>query len=178
MAGNIVGLEGVMRGMSRIAEWGGSGDRKNLLKIHKIVARIGQKSVKRTISNASGTVYVRRSGRYGGKKGPSYDIQKGTLKRSIKVFRSLGSQVNVMVGPRSGTVDKKMSGPEAGVIRNDGYFAHFIHEGDLPDHMGGKGSYNGPNRNFFERGINRVRSAMRAKQLELYRQAFKNYMEK
>jgi len=138
--GRIEGMDDLLKQIDKVAMWGTTEDRKAVLKIHKAVAQIGKNSVRRAItSHKGGTISVRRSGRFGGKKGPSYDIQKGTLKRSIRVFGVMGNKTSVMVGPRSGVIDKTMTGPSAGLIRNDGYFAHFVEEGDLPRHMGGPG---------------------------------------
>lgn len=163
--------------LDKIEKWGSTKDRKKVLTIHKGVAKIGEKALKRAVTNHNKTIKVRRSGRLGGKRGPSYDIMPGTLKRSIRVFNAKGSKTSVMVGPRSGIIEK--TGPGAGVIRNDGYFAHMINEGDLPKHMGGKGSYNGPNRNFFEKGITTaVFNRMFNELLSKYRLAFDNYMSR
>jgi hypothetical protein len=175
--GRIEGMDDLLKQIDKVAMWGTTEDRKAVLKIHKAVAQIGKNSVRRAItSHKGGTINVRRSGRFGGKKGPSYDIQKGTLKRSIRVFGVMGNKTSVMVGPRSGVIDKTMTGPSAGLIRNDGYFAHFVEEGDLPRHMGGPGSYNGPNRGFFARGMKPAIPRMTADLVRRYRARFDKYM--
>ena len=177
--GRIEGFDDLMKQVNKIAMWGSTDDRKAVRKIHSAVAKIGQKSVKRAITNHSGgTIKVRRTGRLGGKRGPDYDIQKGTLKRSIRVFNVLGDKTSLMVGPRSGIIDKSMPGPSAGIIRNDGYFAHFVEEGDLPRHMGGRGAYTGPNRGFFERGMKPALPRMTAELVRRYRARFDKYMSK
>ena len=176
--GRIEGMDDLLKQIDKVSMWGNTDDRKAVLKIHKQVAKIGMTSLKRAITNHKGTIHVRRNGRFGGKRGPSYDIQKGTLKRSIRVFGVMGNKTSVMVGPRSGVIDKTMSGPAAGVIRNDGYFAHFVEEGDLPKHMGGPGSYNGPNRGFFERGMRPAIPRMTAELIRLYRARFDKYMSR
>ncbi len=177
--GKIEGMDALLKQVDKVGMWGSTADRKAVLKIHKAVAAIGKNAVRRSItSHKGGTIKVRRSGRFGGKRGPSYDIQKGTLKRSIRVFGVMGNKTSVMVGPRSGVIDKTMAGPSAGVIRNDGYFAHFVEEGDLPRHMGGRGAYNGPNRGFFERGMKPAIPRMTAELVRRYRDRFDKYMSK
>jgi len=177
--GNIDGMDNLFKQIDKIGIWGSTADRKAVMKIHKAVAQIGKNSLRRSItSHKGGTIKVRRSGRFGGKRGPSYDIQKGTLKRSIRVFGVMGDKTSVMVGPRSGVIDKTLSGPSAGTIRNDGYFAHMVNEGDLPKHMGGRGAYTGPNRGFFERGMKPAIPRMTAMLVRLYRERFDKYMSK
>ena len=177
--GRIEGMDELFKQINKVAMWGSTDDRKAVLKIHKAVAQIGKNSVRRSItSHKGGTIKVRRSGRFGGKRGPSYDIQKGTLKRSIRVFGVMGNKTSVMVGPRSGAIDKTLPGPNAGIIRNDGYFAHFVEEGDLPRHMGGPGSYTGPNRGFFVRGIKPAIPRMTAELIRRYRERFDKYMSR
>ena len=179
---NPRGLEGfsqLMKQFDAIEKWGHSKDRRKVKRIHREVAQIARKAIRREITNHPKTINVRRTGRLGGKRGPDYDIQPGALKKSIKVFDAMGSKTSVIVGPRSGVIDKTKSGPAAGVIRDDGYFAHMIHDGDLPDHMGGRGSYNGPNRNFYIRAMSpAVFSAMTAKLVHLYRNEFNKFMNK
>ena len=177
---NPRGLEGfseLMRQIEQIENWGHSKDRRKVKSIHKKVAAIARKAIRRQITNHPKTIKVRRNGRLGGKRGPNYDILPGTLKRSIRTFDAKGSKTSVMVGPRSGIIEK--TGPGAGTIRNDGYFAHMIHEGDLPEHMGGQGSYNGPNRNFYDRAMTpAVFNQMTQKLVSLYRDAFDSFMRK
>jgi hypothetical protein len=176
--GRIEGFDELMKQIDKVALWGSSADRKEVLKIHKAVAQIGKNSVRRQItSHSGGVIKVRRTGRFGGKRGPDYDIQKGTLKRSIRVFGVMGDKTSVMVGPRSGLIDKTMNRP-AGVIRNDGYFAHFVEEGDLPRHMGGRGAYTGPNRGFFVRGMRPALPRMTAELIRRYRARFDKYMSR
>ena len=173
-------LEGwpeLSRQLDQIEKWGHSKDRRKVKSIHKKAAAIGRKALRRAVTNHGKTIHVRRNGRLGGKSGPDYDIASGTLKRSIKTFDAKGSKTSVMVGPRSGIIEKR--GPGAGAIRDDGYFAHMINEGDLPDFMGGPGSYNGPNRNFFERGMSpAVMNRMLQQLYRGYREAFDNFMKK
>jgi len=176
--GRIEGMDDLLKQIDKVAMWGSSEDRKKVLKIHKAVAQIGKNSLRREItSHSGGTIKVRRSGRFGGKRGPSYDIQKGTLKRSIRVFGVMGNKTSVMVGPRSGLIDRTLASP-VGNIRNDGYFAHFVEEGDLPRHMGGPGAYTGPNRGFFERGMKPAIPRMTAELVRRYRMAFDQYMSR
>ena len=177
---NPRGLEGfdqLMHQLDQIEKWGHSKDRRKVKGIHKKVAAIARKAIRREITNHPTTIKVRRSGKLGGKRGPNYDIQSGTLKRSIKTFDAKGSKTSVMVGPRSGLIEK--TGPGAGTIRDDGYFGHMIHEGDLPQHMGGPGSYNGPNRNFYERAMTpAVFQQMMFKLTQLYSTAFDDFMKR
>lgn len=177
---NPRGLEGfgeLMKQFDKIEKWGSTKDTRKVKSIHKKVAAIARKAIRRKITNHGKTIHVRRTGRLGGKRGPDYDIQSGTLKRSIKTFDAKGSRTSVMVGPRSGIIERR--GPGAGTIRDDGYFAHMIHEGDLPDHMGGPGSYNGPNRNFYERAMTpAVFSRMTQELTKLYSKAFDDFMRR
>ena len=178
---NPRGLEGfdeLIKQLSQIEKWGHSKDQKKVKGIHKKAAGIARKAIKRQITNHNKTIRVRRTGRLGGKRGPDYDIMPGTLKKSIKVFDAMGSKTSVIVGPRSGVIDRTKSMP-AGVIKDDGYFAHMIHDGDLPKHMGGPGSYNGPNRNFYVRAMTpAVFNQMTQKMVHLYREAFDKFMNR
>jgi hypothetical protein len=179
---NPRGLEGfdeLMKQFDEIEKWGHKVERRKLKGIHKKVAAIARKAIKRQITNHPKTIKVRRTGRLGGKRGPDYDILPGTLKKSIKVFDAMGSKTSVIVGPRSGVIDRTKSGPAAGTIRDDGYFAHMIHDGDLPKHMGGRGAYTGPNRNFYDRAMTQaVFSQMTNELVRLYRDAFDDFMKK
>ena len=179
---NPRGLEGfgeLMKQLDQIEKWGHSKEQRLVKGIHKKVAAIARKAIRRQITNHPKTIKVRRTGKkpQGGKRGPSYDILPGTLKRSIKTFDAKGSKTSVMVGPRSGLIEK--TGPGAGVVRSDGYFAHMIHDGDLPKHMGGPGSYTGPNRNFYVRAMTpAVFSQMTSLLVKLYRERFDNFMKR
>ncbi len=172
----LEGFDALMKQLDQIEKWGHRKEQRKVKGIHKKVAAIARKAIKAKITNHPKTIYVRRTGRLGGKPGPNYDIERGTLKRSIKTFDARGSKTSVMVGPRSGIIEKK--GPGAGSIRDDGYFAHMIHDGDLPKHMGGAGSYNGPNRNFYQKAMTpAIFEQMRLKLVSLYRTAFDNFMQ-
>lgn len=173
----LEGFDALMKQLDQIERWGHSKEVKKVKGIHKQVASIARKAIKRSITNHPKTIHVRRTGRLGGKRGPDYDIERGTLKRSIRVFDARYSRTSVMVGPRSGVIERR--GPAAGLIRNDGYFAHFIHDGDLPKHMGGPGSYHGPNRNFYKRAMTpAVFQQMTQKLVMLYRTSFDNFMKR
>jgi hypothetical protein len=177
---NPRGLEGfseLMKQFDQIEKWGHTKETRKVKSIHKKVAAIARKAIRRKITNHGKTIHVRRNGKLGGKSGPNYDIMSGALKKSIKTFDAKGSRTSVMVGPRSGIIEGK--GPNAGTIRDDGYFAHMIHDGDLPKHMGGPGSYNGPNRNFYVRAMTpAVFAQMKAKLTQLYRAAFDDFMKR
>ena len=177
---NPRGLEGfdkLIKQFDQIEKWGHKKDQRKVKSIHKKVAAIARKAIRRKITNHGKTIHVIRTGRLGGKRGPDYDIENGTLKKSIKTFDAKGSRTSVMVGPRSGVIER--TGPGAGTIRDDGYFAHMIHDGDLPKHMGGKGSYNGPNRNFYERAMTpAVFSEMTVRLTQMYRVAFDDFMKR
>ena len=175
----LQGFDELMQKFDKIEKWGHSKDRQKVKAIHKKVAAIARKAIKRQITNHPKTIRVRRTGRLGGKRGPDYDILPGTLKKSIKVFDAMGSKTSVIVGPRSGVIDRTKSGPAAGTIRDDGYFAHMIHDGDLPEHMGGRGAYTGPNRNFYDRAMTpAIFSHMTSELVKLYRAAFDKFMDR
>ena len=178
---NPRGLEGfdeLMKQLSQIENWGHSKEQRKVKSIHKKVAGIARKAIRRQITNHPKTIHVRRTGRLGGKRGPDYDIMPGALKKSIKVFDAMGSKTSILVGPRSGVIDRTKGMP-AGVIKDDGYFAHMIHDGDLPKHMGGPGSYHGPNRNFYKRAMTpAVFRQMTDELVRLYREAFDNFMKR
>ena len=94
------------------------GDEQQQLKIHRKVAKIAQKSMRAQIVDADQVIRVRRSGRDGGKRGPSYDIEPGTLKRSIIAWK-IPRETGVWVGPRAtGKLDRK-----------DGWFAGIVESG-------------------------------------------------
>lgn len=178
---NPRGLEGfgeLMKQLDQIEKWGHSKEQRLVKGIHKKVAAIARKAIRREITNHPKTIHVIRTGRLGGKRGPEYEILPGSLKNSIKVFDAMGSKTSVLVGPRSGVIDRTKSGP-AGTIKDDGYFAHMIHDGDLPKHMGGPGSYTGPNRNFYVRAMTpAVFSQMTSLLVKLYRERFDNFMKR
>lgn len=93
-------------------------DEKEQLKIHRKVAKIVRKSMRNEVIDADGVVKVRRSGRDGGKPGPNYDIEPGTLKRSIIAWK-IPRETGVWVGPRAtGKLDRK-----------DGWFAGMVESG-------------------------------------------------
>jgi len=174
----LEGFEELMKQLSQIENWGHSKEQRKVKSIHKKVAGIARKAIRRQITNHPKTIHVRRTGRLGGKRGPDYDIMPGALKKSIKVFDAMGSKTSILVGPRSGVIDRTKGMP-AGVIKDDGYFAHMIHDGDLPKHMGGPGSYHGPNRNFYKRAMTpAVFRQMTDELVRLYREAFDNFMKR
>ena len=132
------------------------GDEKQQLKIHRKVAKIAQKSMRAQIKNADQVIKVRRSGRDGGKKGPSYDIEPGTLKRSIVSWK-IRRETSVWVGPRAtGKTDRK-----------DGWFAGIVESG-LQNY--------GPGRN--KGAINRGKKLAQAPALQMLEKEYKKVIAK
>ena len=94
------------------------GDEQKQLKIHRKVAKIARQTMRDQVQDSPVTIRVRRSGRDGGKRGPSYDIEPGTLKRSIVAWK-IRQETAMWVGPRAtGKLDRK-----------DGWFAGIVESG-------------------------------------------------
>lgn len=170
--GHIEGLEDLERKLKRLARYGTS-NMKEVQKAHTKVARIGVASVKSRITDYPTTVKVRRGERKNkGKRGPSYDIKTGNLRRSIGVSRNVVNEMNVLIVPKSGMVARERRAPQDGQLLNrDGYYAHIVEMGIRPrtakgfrGFMGGPGVpvVGGSNKGFFTRGIAASMSAMQA----------------
>jgi hypothetical protein len=103
-------FEGLMRAVK---------DEQKQLAIHRKVAKVVKVTMRAEVRDSPVVVKVRRSGRDGGKPGPSYDIEPGTLKRSVIAWKIRG-ETSMWVGPRAtGRLDRK-----------DGWFAGIVEGGD------------------------------------------------
>jgi hypothetical protein len=141
----IKNLKQLFRELEKVADFHKTAA-KDIRKVHREAGKELKKSVRGSITNAKQTIHVKRTGRYGGQKGPSYTIKPGSLKRSILVFRAKGSQTSMLVGPRSQIIFQKR---KLQAITKDGYFAHIV---DMGRTIRGN-TYNGPNKGFWMRGI-------------------------
>lgn len=104
------------------------GSEEKQLKIHRKVARVVKKALRRQITDYDKIIRVRRS------RGQDIDIQPGTLKRSVASWRLRG-ETSYWVGPRvTGRKDMR-----------DGWFAGIVESG-LQEFGPGK------NKGAFERG--------------------------
>jgi hypothetical protein len=109
-------------------------DEEEQIKIHRKVAKVAKKFMQDEVEDSDVVARVRRSGRDGGKRGPSYDIQPGTLKRSIVAWK-IRHETAMWVGPRAtGRLDRK-----------DGWFAGIVESG--LQYFG-----EGPNKGAMQRG--------------------------
>ena len=93
-------------------------DEEEQIKIHRKVAKVAKKFMQDEVEDSPVVARVRRSGRDGGKRGPSLNIQPGTLKRSIVAWK-IRHETGMWVGPRAtGRNDRK-----------DGWFAGIVESG-------------------------------------------------
>ena len=73
----LEGFEELMQQLDKIEMWGHSKDMRKVKGIHKKVAAIARKAIKKQITNHPKTIHVRRSGKLGGKRGAGAARQRG-----------------------------------------------------------------------------------------------------
>lgn len=98
-----------------------------LEELHESVARMFVRSIRSNIKPSPVVARVRRKG-----KGPGYDIEPGTMRRSVWHFKLDDRYNTYFAGPRVG---RKVP------WRKDGWFANIVEEGDMmfnAQAMGGK----------------------------------------
>jgi len=154
MAGKVQGLDELIKQIGRIGEFP-KVMAKELRQSNKKIGQLASRKVKPQIPRSKRVFQVRRS------DGPDYDIQPGTLRRSIGVKNSRGSRVNVFVGPKAG-----------GSPKNDGWFAGIVESG----HVGGRNRSAGSS-NFkkIAPALERLRPMMERLQVMQYRKIFDKY---
>jgi hypothetical protein len=92
-------------------------DEQKQLKIHRKVAKIARKSMRDEVKDSPVTIRVRRK-KSGDEQPANYDIEPGTLKRSIVAWK-IRQETAMWVGPRAtGRADRK-----------DGWFAGIVESG-------------------------------------------------
>lgn len=186
--GKVKGLEGLERKLNRIKQYGTRNFRE-VQDVHRKAANIARDAIKGKIVDHPTEIRVRRSQRLNkGKRGPSYDIQTGTLRRSIQTFTNVVNKMNMLVGPRSGMVARERRAPADGsVVRTDGYFAHIVAMGLRPKlGPGFKGFQGGKavptnhqrNKDFFQRGLKVAMSPMQLAFAAGHRALFANYVKR
>jgi len=186
--GKIEGLEDLERKFNRIKLYG-TRNFKEVQQIHRQVANIGRDAIRGKIHEHPTTVRIRRSQRLNkGKRGPSYDIETGTLRRSIQVFANAVNKMNMLIGPRSGVVARERRAPaEGSLIRTDGFFAPIVEMGLRPKlgpgfsgFQGGKAEPTNHQRNkdFFAKGVRAAISPMRSAFAALHRKQFEGYVKR
>lgn len=170
--GKVEGLEGLERKLKRLALYG-TRNLRDVQDVHRKVGNIARDAIRGKIVEHPVEIHVRRSQRLNsGKRGPSYDIRTGTLRRSIQVFTNVVNKMNMLVGPRSGIVARERRAPADGQrISSDAYFAHIVEMGLRPKlGPGYKGFQGGKavptnhqrNKDFFSRGVRTAMSPMRS----------------
>lgn len=181
--GHVQGLEDLERKLKRLARYGAKNE-KEVQKAHREVAKIGVKAVRSQITNYPSMIKVRRGERKNqGKRGPSYDIKSGNLKRSIGVSVNVVNRMNVLIVPKSGMVARERRAPQDGqLLYGDGYYAHMVEMGVKPrtqkgfrGFMGGKGVpvVGAKNKGFFSKGIAASMSAMQNEFVTQHRRLWK-----
>ena len=126
------------------------GSEEKQLKIHRKVARVVKKALRRNIVDYDRIIRVRRS------RGQDIDIEPGTLKRSVASWRLRG-ETSYWVGPRvTGRKD-----------RRDGWFAGIVESG-LQEFGPGR------NKGAFEKG----KQESNAKALRLLENEYKAVIKK
>jgi len=157
-ARGIEGIDDLFKAMDRMGNFS-KHQLKEIQTLHKLAGKEIKKAIQSEITSHPKSINIKRTGKNEGKRGPDYTIIKGTLRRSIKVFKAKGARLTYLVGPRSqATFEYKELGS---VIKSDGYFAHIVNDGLMPTlkkgtkgFSGGRGMQSGsPNKGFFERGI-------------------------
>ena len=181
--GHVKGLDDLQRKLSKLARYGATNE-KEVQKAHRAVAKIGVTAVQNQITNYPSVIKVRRGNRKNkGKRGPSYDIQSGNLKKSIGVSVNVVNRMNVLIVPKSGMVARERRAPQDGaLLKNDGYYAHMVEMGVKPrtqkgfkGFMGGKGVpvTGAKNRGFFSRGINKSMTSMQSEFVAQHRRLWR-----
>ena len=107
---------------------------RQLVKAGKQAGEIISRGVQSEITDAQQVFKINRKGRT--------DLTyPGQLKRAMKVWKIRGTKINVFVGMKRG---KTLAG-------DDGWFAWIVNHG----HIGGEGNYDGPNKGFWGRGVDK-----------------------
>jgi len=182
-ARGLEGMDELFKTLDRMGNFGKE-NVKAVQTIHKEAAKEIKLAVQAEISPHGGSIFVLRSGKNKGKRGPDYEIKNRTLYKSIKVFKAKGAKFTYLVGPRSqATFDFKDPGA---VIKSDGYFAHMVEEGIMPQlrkgfrgFTGGRGMRSGTrNKGFFARGVAKGLPAARQKLADGYSLLFDKILRK
>lgn len=186
--GQVKGLEGLKKKLDRIKRYGHSNLRE-IQDVHRKVANISRDAIKGKIVDHPVEVRIRRSQRLnGGKRGPDYTVETGTLRRSIQVFTNAVNKMNMLVGPRSGLVARERRAPADGSrIRTDGWFSPMVEMGIRPKLGPGYRGFQGGkavptnhqrNKDFFKRGVKSAMTPMRTAFAAGHRALFAQHVKK
>lgn len=183
--GRVKGLDELERKLKRLARYGAANE-KEVQKAHREVAKIGVKAVRQQITDYPSLIKVRRGERKNkGKRGPSYDIQSGNLRKSIGVSVNVVNRMNVLIVPKSGMVARERRAPQDGaLLKSDGYYAHMVEMGVKPrtqkgfrGFMGGTGEpvTGAKNKGFFSKGIQSSMASMQAEFVAQHKRLWRKF---
>ena len=143
--------------VERAAMWG-SADRSQLRKINRKVSEVYVNALRAKIGSAKMTINVK------GRK----PITPGTLRRSIGSWNSGRYSNVVLAGPRAKFLGRRVAD------NADGWFAHIVEQGALPDAFGGKrtNKYTG----VFEDTLKQTKEAMNQALRAEYKKRLGQYM--
>lgn len=155
------------RRLNKLATYG-EVNAKELRSANRKVAREYVKTARGMIQDASDTFKVYRNGKV------AYEVEPGTLRRSMGTWRPKGGGNAMMAGPRAATRSFKRVSPGG---KNDGFFAAWVEAG-VTGKRDGKTHYNGKNKGVFERAKRQAAPRMASKQIEEYRKSFGRFVRK
>jgi len=167
MAGKVEGLKELERKLAKLGDFPKDMS-KELRAANRRIARIGGRVIKNKLPQGGDEFVVYKKRRKGiqrdGQAVIEKKIPKGTLRRSIRVWNSRGSKVNVQVGPRRG-----------GSVRFDGYFAPWVESGNVGKKRRTVGS------RFYDKiepAIKLIRPRLQQIQLVSYRRIYGTYVNR
>lgn len=155
----IDGLEMVLKRIDKAVQFNHANMRK-MRNSNRKVAQIYVRYLKRRVVSMNRDIVVKRNGRI-------RTVTPGTLKDSMGTWTPNKSRATVLGGPKTfnnATGDK------------DGWFAHFVEEGDFPLAFGGKNRSH-PNYHLFEKAKKATHDKMKAKLYQELRTNFATYMK-
>ena len=145
----------MQRKMDKLARFG-LVNKKELRKANRQIAKIYVKTARRNIQPMNREYTTVRGNK----------IQRGTLRRSMGVWRPKGGSNTMMAGPRASTLKRV-----AAYSNKDGFFAHFVESG-----IARKKKYQGRNVGVFKRSMQSAQPQMARTQVNEYRSKFKKYV--
>lgn len=149
------------RQVLKAALWG-SNDLKTLQKINRQVSKIYVGKVRGRISIAKQTIEIKR-------KETVTTVTPGQLRRSVGSWSVDPYSNRILAGPRVKRLGRRVSD------ENDGWFAHIVEQGALPDEFGGKRV--NKNTGVFKRTMIDTQQKMKEEQRILYAARLKKYLK-
>jgi len=149
----------IEKAVRKASIWGMK-DMKELRKINTKVSKVYVNALRTKLQTPAKTT-IRVKGRA--------PVTPGTLRRSIGSWTVDMVDNRVMAGPRARFLGRRVS------ARNDGWFAHFVEQGALPDEFGGHRT--NQKTGVFKQTLRETTGRMKSEQRKLYKVRLHKYLK-